>query len=402
LGGLLEATDGLRDRRRPDWLARASPIVALALLGGGGWYSAGLLGPGAGPRVDAPTARGTAYSTATFATLALGPTPTPRPPTATVSTATSPVTATPVATTGALPASLPATLRALPGRSSAALLDLDAPDGAASDDPAMVMPAGALIMLPLAGAAYERVATGAWRADTTFTLTAADKVGGTGSLQHRPTGTTLTLDDLIARMLTKGDNTAANLVLARLGGVAAVNDYASRLGLRTTTMRRPLDDTAARTTGIANTTTAGDLARLLLLLDRGRVASPAHSARLERARGDPGWLCSALPPGAGAAHATGQWPDFRAPRGSCASAAAATRWPSWSRTATGRRWSEGSPMWPPRRIGRWQHAEVGGGEQTSRHATGRSARLGDIPASRERGHLRPIAPPARGTRRGGS
>jgi len=61
-----------------------------------------------------------------------------------------------IAAPGALPATLLPLLRALPGRSSAALLDLDAPDGAAGDDPDMVMPAGALIMLPLAGAAYER------------------------------------------------------------------------------------------------------------------------------------------------------------------------------------------------------------------------------------------------------
>ncbi len=348
--------------RRPDWVARAlALLLALALLGGGGWYSAVLLGLGAGPPADTPTTRGTAYPTATFAPLALGspppapravvqaqagvpagyagvvgnpgipagaptpllasvptayPTATTRPPTAT----TMPTSAPPVAAPGALPASLPATLRALPGRSSAALLDLDAPDGAASDDPDMVMPAGALIMLPLAGAAYERVAIGAWQADTIFMLTESDKVGGTGSLRSRPAGTTLPLDDLVALMLTEEDNTAANLVLARLGGVAAVNDYAARLGLRGTMMRRPLYDTAARAAGIENTTTAGDIARLLLLLDRGRVASPAHSARLlgllqARAQRDPAWLFSSLPPGAGTAHLTGQWPDFRGDAG---------------------------------------------------------------------------------------
>jgi len=211
-----------------------------------------------------------------------------------------------IAAPGALPATLLPLLRALPGRSSAALLDLDAPDGAAGDDPDMVMLAGALIMLPLAGAAYERVATGAWRVDAPFTLAAADKVGGTGSLQFRPAGTTLTLDDLVALMLTEGDNTAANLVLARLGP-------------RGTTMRRPLFDTAARAAGIENTT-AADMARLLLLLDRGRVASAAHAARLlgllgDRVRRDPAWLFSALPPGTGTAHATGQWPDFRGDAG---------------------------------------------------------------------------------------
>ncbi len=354
--------------RHPDWPARALALtLALVLLGGGVWYSAALLGPGTGPTPDAPTARGTADPTATYAPLALGSpppapravaqaagapalaapgggagaasavgnpgsptgaptpsrarTPTPRPPTATAPAAAIPTVAAPAAVgPGVLPASLPATLRALPGRSSAALLDLDAPDGATGDDPELVMPAGALIMLPLAGAAYERVATGAWRPDTIFTLTEADKVGGTGSLQHRPAGATLPLDDLIALMLTEGDNTAANLVLARLGGVAAVNDYAGRLGLRGTTMRRPLYDRAARAAGVENTTTAGDLARLLLLLDRGRVASPAHSARLlgllgDRARREPAWLFTTLPPGAGTAHLTGQWPDFRGDTG---------------------------------------------------------------------------------------
>ncbi len=273
---------------------------------------------------------------------------------------------------GALPASLPATLRALPGRSSAALLDLDAPDGAAGDDPDMIMPAGALIMLPLAGAAYARVATGAWRADTTFTLADADKVGGTGSLQYRPAGTTLALDDLVALMLGEGDNTAANLVLARLGGVAAVNEYAGRLGLRGTTMRRPLFDTAARAAGVENTTTAGDLARLLLLLDRGK--SPARP--IPRASSG----CSATGRGATRRGCSRRChrergrhtrPDSGrtsgATRGSCASAAIATRSCCWFRMATGRRWSAGSRTWLPRPTGRSERAD---------HHTTRGARTG--------------------------
>lgn len=252
------------------------------------------------------------------------PTATPVPPTATVAP-TAPPAPPPTAAPTAIAASpLETTARrailSLPGTSSGVFVRLNDPVTYAADDPDMVLPAGSLIKLPIAAAAYEQVALGHWQPNETFKLTAANRTGGTGVIRDRPLGTTFTLDQLIEIMLLHSDNTAANMLIDRLGGFGPVNDYAARLGMGHTTLRRKLFDQAAQVRGLENTTTTNDIAHFLLKLGAGQVVNAAVSERLmgnlvERAQQDREWMLRDLPGGVNAAHLTGTLTGLRADAG---------------------------------------------------------------------------------------
>lgn len=295
------------------------------------------------PATATPPATGTAQATAT----APGTTPTSPPTMATVpptptvpaSPTAPPPTATPLPPTPAPPTPVPPTpvpptpvpppsptpvppppagaaavarqsILSLPGTSSGVYVNLVDPGDTASDDPDRVLPAASMIKLPLAGAAYQQVAQGQWKQGDIFTLTQAAKTGGTGILQNQPVGSTYTLDQLIEIMLVNSDNTAANMLLDKLGGYDKVNAFAAANGMGNTVMRRRLYDLAAQQRGIDNTTTSGDIARYFLRLQAGQIVNLTVSDRLrtiliERGQEDKNWALLNLPGTVIAAHMTG-------------------------------------------------------------------------------------------------
>ncbi|HEX7899103.1 MAG TPA: serine hydrolase [Planctomycetota bacterium] len=111
-----------------------------------------------------------------------------------------------------------------------------------------------------------------WDADTT--LLAEDVVGGTGTLQHERTGSTWSWRQITRRMILESDNTAANLVLARLG-MDRVNARAAALGLAVTRFERKYMDFEAQRAGRENRTTAREMGRLCMAIARREVVSPA-------------------------------------------------------------------------------------------------------------------------------
>ena len=131
----------------------------------------------------------------------------------------------------ALEATAYRSILSLPGTSSGVFARLDAPYDYAADDPDLVLPAGSLIKLPIAGATYEQVVQGRWKLGDTFTLTAANRTEGTGIIKDRPIGTTYTLEQVVEIMLLYSDNTAANMLIDRFGGFGPIDDFSVRLGL---------------------------------------------------------------------------------------------------------------------------------------------------------------------------
>ena len=258
------------------------------------------------PATSAPTAVPTTTPAATTAPTAT-PTPTARP------TATAP--APPPTPTASPPAAnVQATVRAailsLPGTSSGVFVNLTNAADNYSDEPGRIFPAASLIKLPIAGAAYQRVADGQWQLTDRFTLTDDVKVGGTGILRTQPAGTTYSLDQLIEIMLINSDNTAANMIVDRLGGFAPVNAFSQAQGMSSTVMRRKLYDLAAQERGVENTTTSGDIARYFLRLQSGDLVDRATSDRLRtilarRGQEDKNWALLNLPADTIALHMTG-------------------------------------------------------------------------------------------------
>lgn len=227
-----------------------------------------------------------------------------------------PPTATPTATAAvALPpfphAEVDAILAAAGGTFGGIVFDQTSATQVYTRNATRIFPAASLIKLPIALALYEQAQQGALNLDERLTLREQDKVGGTGSIQHAPAGTTYSLRDLCARMLADSDNTAANMLTRRLGGFAPVNSLLDRLGARQTRMQRYLMDMDAIRAGRDNLTSAADMALLLRVLARGEVVGAAGAQELLSALAqtvDRRKIPALLPPEATVSHKIGALP----------------------------------------------------------------------------------------------
>jgi beta-lactamase class A len=86
--------------------------------------------------------------------------------------------------------------------------------------------------------AYRQQAGGHLPFDSLLTVQKADKVGGSGVLRDMHDGFTLTVGDAVQLMITLSDNTATNLLIARLG-TANVDALLDGYGLKNTRLFRP-------------------------------------------------------------------------------------------------------------------------------------------------------------------
>jgi len=254
------------------------------------------------PPTVAPTVAATPAPIATTAPTATATTPPPQP--------TAPPSVANVRQTAQT------AILSLPGTSSGVFVNLTNSADNYSDEPSRIFPAASMIKLPIAGAAYKRVADGQWKLSDTFTLTNEVKVGGTGILREQPAGSTYTLDRLIEIMLLNSDNTAATMIVDKLGGFGPVNTFSQSQGMTNTTMRRKLYDLAAQGRGVENTTTTGDIARFFLRLQSGELLQRTYADRLrtilaQRGQQDKNWALLNLPPNTIALHMTGTGSGMR-------------------------------------------------------------------------------------------
>jgi len=94
-------------------------------------------------------------------------------------------------------------------------------------------------------------------------------------------GDSLTYRDLIDYMITKSDNTAANIITKEIGGLDAVNDEIDELDLSSNTkMERMLMDQDALSEGKDNMTTAHDLAMFMRKLYQHDVVSDKYDKQM--------------------------------------------------------------------------------------------------------------------------
>jgi beta-lactamase class A len=104
----------------------------------------------------------------------------------------------------------------------------------------------------------------------------SDKVAGSGALKFEMPGKAFTIEELIGRMITESDNTAANMLINRLG-LDSLNAYFKKLGLKNTNLSRKMMDFKERKQGVENYTTVGDISYLLEQLYRGRFLNAEAS-----------------------------------------------------------------------------------------------------------------------------
>jgi beta-lactamase class A len=87
-----------------------------------------------------------------------------------------------------------------------------------------------VIKLAILVKAYQMAEQAALDLDRRVVLQAADRRAGSGILQFHASGLNPTIRDLLLEMVITSDNTATDLVLARVGGVASLNQWLQGAG----------------------------------------------------------------------------------------------------------------------------------------------------------------------------
>jgi beta-lactamase class A len=149
------------------------------------------------------------------------------------------------------------------------------------------------IKLAIMTAVFDAVSRGLAKWTEPLTVTAADKVSGTGVLAEMSDGDQLPLRDVVRLMIVLSDNTATNMVLERFTA-DAVNAYLDKLGIRTTrAMRKIRGDGANFNPEISaagklpenqkyglGMSTPRDMVTILEKLERGEIVSAEASKEM--------------------------------------------------------------------------------------------------------------------------
>ena len=154
------------------------------------------------------------------------------------------------------------------------IADLDGPERFTRLERAP-FPAASTIKLALLYELFRRADEGSIRLDDVRPMDRSRAVPG--GLLFELTAPALSNRDLAIAMILQSDNTAANVLIDRLG-MDAVNRRMSALGLSGTRLRRHMIDLDAARKGRENVTTPADLTRLLVAFHRGEGLTPASAA----------------------------------------------------------------------------------------------------------------------------
>ena len=134
-----------------------------------------------------------------------------------------------------------------------------------------------------------------------------DPADDSDSTLYARVGSRVPVRELLERMIERSSNLATNALIAIIGAANA-NATAHALGARTINVRRGVEDIKAFRAGLNNTTSAADLAALMLAIERNTAASPASCALMRQillAQEFSEEIPAGLPRGIPVAHKTG-------------------------------------------------------------------------------------------------
>tara|TARA_Y100001968_G_scaffold316077_1_gene343449 strand:+ start:15128 stop:16234 length:1107 start_codon:yes stop_codon:yes gene_type:complete len=92
---------------------------------------------------------------------------------------------------------------------------------------------------------------------------------GAGWMAYEAIGTKFPMHEVVSEMIRISDNTAANLLIKRVGGISSINQHIKKIGLKETAINNYLPDLKG-----TNKTSARDLAITIALIDNGSILSP--------------------------------------------------------------------------------------------------------------------------------
>ncbi|MCI4446249.1 MAG: serine hydrolase [Candidatus Aminicenantes bacterium] len=141
-----------------------------------------------------------------------------------------------------------------------------------------LFPAASLVKIPIMVACFKAVQDGLIDLGAHYVLERKDKVGGSGVLRRMRSGRVFTWGELIEYMVTESDNTAANILIDKLG-FDYINRVFREIGLEKTTLNRRMIDFNAREQGLENYTTAAEMTELLEKIYYGQCFNREISER---------------------------------------------------------------------------------------------------------------------------
>lgn len=140
------------------------------------------------------------------------------------------------------------------------------------------IPSASMVKIPVMMSYFYASKEGVIDLNSNICITNRAKSPGSGLLKNVCPGENFTIEELIGLMITHSDNTAANILIDRLG-FDAINGYFIRMGLKHTDLVRKMMDFKLRKKGVENYTTARDMANLLEMLYRNRFLNSAISKK---------------------------------------------------------------------------------------------------------------------------
>ncbi|HWI20003.1 MAG TPA: serine hydrolase [Vicinamibacterales bacterium] len=123
-----------------------------------------------------------------------------------------------------------------------------------------------VIKIPVLVLAFQMADKGALNLDERITIRKEDIRGGSGIFRYHDAGLQPTFRDVLLQMVITSDNTATDLAIAKVGGVARVNEWLKESGYATERLTQTTGDLFAKYRLLApanlSQPTAADLARI--------------------------------------------------------------------------------------------------------------------------------------------
>jgi len=141
-----------------------------------------------------------------------------------------------------------------------------------------LFPSASLVKIPIMASYFYAEQENKIALTQRMVLRNRNKTPGSGTLKCLPDGTAFQISDLIERMIVESDNTAANMLIDRVG-FDYLNWSFKRMGLDNTNLVRKMMDFKKRKKGVENYTTAVDLSKILEDMYDGRFIGRSVSAQ---------------------------------------------------------------------------------------------------------------------------
>lgn len=159
----------------------------------------------------------------------------------------------------------------VPGQKSLYITPTDGIETLLEND--SVQRSASTIKLFILASAYAKAERGELDLNKRYTVSAAEIVRDSGNLASAA-GNTYALRDIANFMIRTSDNTATNIMIKNIGGVAAVNEEIRRLGYNKTVLNRYMYDMAAINAGLDNYISAQESGDLIKSIYNKTAVSP--------------------------------------------------------------------------------------------------------------------------------